>query len=210
MIEHVFDRNVADVELIEVMGEATRDESTATAQRLLAVGALYARRAVELAAWNRSRIDATEEVAAEVSAAQNVSRGRAKGQIFYGRVLCERLPAVAKVFATGVIDFRMVTTIIARTENVDDTVIAELDAAIARHAEKWMRLSTPKLRDRIDLWVTKVDPAAVRVPPVVDDGRYVDVGPGAAAGLAFFTGHVRAEDGAAVGSAVGRVGGHGV
>jgi hypothetical protein len=198
MIEHVFDGDVADVELIEVMGEATRDESTATAQRLLAVGALYARRAVELAAWNRSRIDATEEVAAEVSAAQNVSRGRAKGQIFYGRMLCERLPAVAKVFACGVIDFRMVTTIIARTENVDDAVIGELDAAIGRHAEKWMRLSTPKLRDRIDLWVAKMDPAAVRVPPVVDDGRYVDVGPGAAAGMAFFTGHVRAEVGAAL------------
>jgi hypothetical protein len=198
MIEHVFDQDVADVELVEVMGEATRDESTATAQRLLAVGALYARRAAELAAWNRSRIDATEEVAAEVSAAQNVSRGRAKAQIFYGRMLRDRLPAVAKVFASGVIDFRMVTTIIARTENVDDSVIGELDAAIGRHAEKWMRLSTPKLRDRIDLWVAKVDPAAVRVPPVVDDGRFVDVGPGTAAGMAFFTGHVRAADGAAL------------
>jgi hypothetical protein len=180
------------------MAESTRDESTATAQRLLAVGRLYARRAVELAAWNRSRIDATEEVAAEVSAAQNVSRGRAKGQIFYGRTLCERLPAVAKVFLRGWIDFRMVAMIIARTENVDDEVIGELDASIARHAEKWMRFSTPKLRDRIDLWVAKVDPAAVRVPPVVDDGRYVDVGPGAAAGMAFFTGHVHAADGAAL------------
>ncbi|MDT5358462.1 MAG: hypothetical protein QOC69_224, partial [Mycobacterium sp.] len=97
---------VADVELIEVMGEATRDEATATAQRLLAVGRLYARRAVELAEWNRWRTDVTEAVAAEVSAAQNVSRGRAKGQIFYGRMLCERLPAVAKVFVRGVIDFR--------------------------------------------------------------------------------------------------------
>jgi hypothetical protein len=81
------DSDVVDVELIEVMGEATRDESTATAQRLLAVGRLYARRAAELAEWNSWRTDVTEEVAAEVSAAQNVSRGRAKGQIFYGRTL---------------------------------------------------------------------------------------------------------------------------
>lgn len=197
IIEHVFEV-VADVELIEVMGEATRDESTATAQRLLAVGKLYARRAAELAEWNRSRIDATEEVAAEVSAAQNVSRGRAVGQIHYGRTLCERLPAVAKRFVTGVIDFRMVAMIIARTENVNDTVIAELDASIARHAEKWMRFSKPKLRDRIDMWVTKVDPEAVRVPPVVDDGRYVDVDPGAAAGMAFLSGHIHAADGAAL------------
>jgi hypothetical protein len=192
------DSDVVDVELIEVMGEATRDESTATAQRLLAVGRLYARRAAELAEWNSWRTDVTEEVAAEVSAAQNVSRGRAKGQIFYGRTLCERLPAVAKVFVRGVIDYRMVAMIIARTENVDDEVIAELDASIARHAEKWMRFSKPKLQDRIDLWVTKADPAAVRIAPKVDDNRYVEVGPGAAAGFAYLSGHIHAADGAAL------------
>ncbi|MDT4999419.1 MAG: hypothetical protein QOK12_1524, partial [Mycobacterium sp.] len=180
------------------MGEATRDESTATAQRLLAGGRLYARRAAELAEWNRWRTDVTEEVAAEVSAAQNVSRGRAKGQIFYGRMLCERLPAVAKVFVAGVIDFRMVAMIISRTENVDDLVIAELDASIAGRAEKWMKLSNPKLRDRIDMWVAKMDPAGVRVPPVVDDNRYLDVDPGAAAGVAFVSGHIHATDGAAL------------
>ena len=43
MIAHVFE-GVGDVELIEVIGEATRDESTAIAQRLLGVGALFARR----------------------------------------------------------------------------------------------------------------------------------------------------------------------
>ena len=189
---------VADVQLIEVMGEATRDESTATAQRLLAVGRLYARRAAELAEWNRWRTDATEEVAAEISAAQNISHGRAKGQIFYGRTLCERLPAVAKVFVGGVIDFRMVAMIIARTENVEDAVITELDESIARHAEKWMKLSKPKLQDRIDMWVAKMDPAAVRVPPAVDDHRYLDVDPGAAAGMAFVSGHIHAADGAAL------------
>ncbi|MDT5105048.1 MAG: hypothetical protein QOI25_2561 [Mycobacterium sp.] len=78
MIEHVFE-DVADAELIEVIGEATRDESTAIAQRLLGVGRLYARRAVELAEWNRWRIDATDEVAAELSAAQNISHRRAVG-----------------------------------------------------------------------------------------------------------------------------------
>jgi hypothetical protein len=163
--------DVADGELIEVIGEATRDESTAIAQRLLGVGKLYARRAVELAEWNQWRIDPTDEVAAEISAAQNISHGRAVGQIHYGRALCERLPSVARVFARGVIDFRMVLMIIARTENVEDALIAELDAALARHAEKWMKLSKPKLRDRIDLWVAKFDPARVRVPPAVDDTR---------------------------------------
>jgi Domain of unknown function (DUF222) len=188
---------VGDVELIEVIGEASRDESTAIALRLLGVGRLYARRAVELAEWNRWRIDATDEVAAEISAAQNISHARAVGQIRYGRTLCERLPAVARVFARGVIDFRMVQMIMARTGTVDDAVIAELDASLARHAEKWMRLSAPKLRDRIDLWVATVDPAGVRVPPVMDDTRCLDVDP-SSVGLAFVAGHVRAADGAAL------------
>jgi hypothetical protein len=59
--------------LIDVMGEATRDESTAIAQRLLAVGELYARRAEELSETYWWRSDPTDEVAAEVSAAQNIS-----------------------------------------------------------------------------------------------------------------------------------------
>ena len=33
----------------------------------------------------------------------------------------------------GTIDFRMVSTIIARTENVEDEFIADLDEAIAGH-----------------------------------------------------------------------------
>jgi Domain of unknown function (DUF222) len=187
---------VADPELIDVMSEATRDESTAIAQRLLAVGELYARRAQELSETFWWRTDPTEEVAAEISAAQNISRARAVGQIHYGRTLRERFPEVAKVFARGAIDFRMVSTIIARTENVDDEKIADLDVAIARHAEKWMKLSGPKLRDRVDLWVAKFDPAGVRIPPKVEDNRYVEVWP-TSPGMAGIASQVHATDAAA-------------
>ena len=69
----------------------------------------------------------------------------------------------------------MVSTIIGRTENVDPEVMPQLDEAIARHCIKWMKLSGPKLRDRVDLWVAKFDPAGVRVPPKVKDNRYVDI-----------------------------------
>ena len=196
-IECMFE-GVGDVELIEVMGEVTRDESTAMAHRLLAVGELYARRAAERAEVKYWSTDATDGVAAEISAVQNISHARAVGQIHDGRTLCERLPDVAKVFARGWIDFRMVSTIIARTENVAAELMPELDAAIARCCEKWMKLSKPKLQDRIDLWVAKFDPAAVRVPPIVDDGRYVVVEPGMCAGMAFFSGHIHAADGAAL------------
>ena len=184
----------SDVDLLEVMGEATRDESTSIALRLLAVGELYARRAVEMV----EGADPADWVAAEISAVQNISHARAVGQIWYGRTLRERLPQVAKVFVRGTIDMRMVLTIIARTENVEDAVIAELDEAIAGQCEKWMRLSKNKLHERVDKWVAEFDPAGVRVPPQVDEGRYIEITPGASAGMAFANGHIRAEDAAAL------------
>jgi hypothetical protein len=187
----------SDAELIDVMGEATRDESTAIAQRLAAVGELYARRTAERAECKWWSADATDQVAAEVSAVQNISHARAVGQVNYARTLRERLPALARVFARGTIDFRLVSMIIARTENVDDAVMAALDEAIARHAERWMKLSKPKLRDRVDLWVAKFDPAGVRVAPKVDDNRYVDIDP-SSPGMAFLSGHIHAVDGAAL------------
>ena len=133
-----------------------------------------------------------------MSAAQNISHARAVGQIHYGRALCERLPEAAQVFVRGWIDFGMVSTIMARTENVDAELMPALDAAIARYAEKWMKLSKPKLGDRIDLWVATFDPAGVRVPPKVEDNRYVEVDPGTCAGMAFVSGHIHGADGAAL------------
>src|SRR4051794_23524320 len=186
-----------DAELVDVMGEATRDESTAIAQRLAAVAELYVRRCGELGEQQWWCIDACDAVAAEVSAAQNISHARAVGQVQFACALWHRLPAVARVFSSGVIDFRVVSTIVGRAENVEDDVMAQLDDAIARHAEKWMKLSGPKLRDRVDLWVTKFDPAGVRVPPKVNDNRYVDLCP-ASPGMAGLSGYLRAADGAAL------------
>jgi hypothetical protein len=91
----------------------------------------------------------------------------------------------------------MVSTIIARTDNVDAVVLPELDKAIARQCPKWMKLSGPKLRDRVDQWVAKFDPAGVRVPPKVNDNRYVDIDP-ASPGMAGISGYLRAVDGAAL------------
>ena len=142
------------------------------------------------------RTDAIEEVAAEVSAAQNISRGRAVGQVHYARTLRDRLPAVAKVFATGVIDFRMVLTIIARTENVDDEVIARLDAAMARHAVKWMQFSSPSCgTGSICGWPSSIRPGCGSAQG--RDNRYVDIVP-SERGDGGFLGHVHAADAAAL------------
>jgi hypothetical protein len=178
------------------MGEATRDESTAVAQRLAAVAELYVRRSGALAELQWCVVDGCAAVAAEISAAQNISHARAVGQVQFACALQHRLPAVARVFASGVIDFRMVSTIVSRTENVEAAVMAKLDEAIAGHCVKWMKLSTPKLRDRIDLWVAKFDAAGVRVPPNVKDNRYVDVYP-TSPGMAGMSAHLDAADGAA-------------
>jgi hypothetical protein len=196
MIVRMFEA-VSDAELIDVMGEATRDESTAIAQRLAAVAELFVRRSGELADLEWCVADGCDAVAAEISAAQKISHARAVGQVQFACALRHRLPAVAKIFARGTIDFRMFSTIISRTQNVDDAVMAELDEAIARHAEKWMKLSGPKLRDRVDQWAAKFDSAGVRVPPKVNDNRHVDIDP-ASPGMAGISGYLHAADGAAL------------
>jgi hypothetical protein len=196
ILEHVFE-TASDCDLIDVMGEATRDESTAIAQRLAAVAELFVRRSGALAELDWCCADACDAVAAEVSAVQNISHARAVGQVQFACALWHRLPAVARLFCRGVIDFRVVSTIVARTENVDAAVMVELDEAIARHCEKWMKLSAPKLRDRVDQWVAKFDPAGVRVPPKVKDNRYIDIDP-ASPGVAGISGYLRAADGAAL------------
>ena len=68
-------------------------------------------------------------------------------------------------------------------------------AAIARQCVKWMRLSKPKLRDRVDRWVAKHDPAAVRVPPTIDEARYIEVEE-TSPGMAGIWANVRASDAA--------------
>ena len=130
IVEYVFE-GVADSELIEVMGEATRDESTAIAQRLAAVAELYVRRSGALADCQWWVADDCDAVAAEIAAVQNISHARAVGQVQFACNLWHRHPRLAAVFVSGVIDFRLVSTIVARTDNVDESVMAALDEAIA-------------------------------------------------------------------------------
>ena len=185
-----------DADLIGTMGEAARAESAAIARRLAAVGELLARRTIEWADRELWCADPFEAVAAEVSAAQNISRGRAGTQIRYARELRERLPKIAAVFAAGDVDYRMVSVIINRTSNVDDGAIAAVDTALARLAPTWMKLSSPKLADRIDMWIAKFDADGVRVPPEVDKGRYVEVGP-TVPGMGGIWANIHAADAAA-------------
>ena len=60
-----------------------------------------------------------------------------------------------------------------------------------------MKLSGPKLIDRIDLWVAKFDPAGVRIPPNTDEQRFVEIEP-SSAGMASIWANIHAPDAAAL------------
>jgi hypothetical protein len=177
---------LTDAGVVDAMESAAREESAASARRLAAIGELYARRApeddVDRLNW---AIDGHANVVAEISAGLNISRGRAAGQLLFAIPLRERLPKVAAVFATGQIDYRMMAALVNRSDNVKDPdALAKLDAALAKWAPKWMKLSGPTLAERVDMWVEKFDPAGVREPRSPRADRYVEFGPVSTAGMA--------------------------
>jgi hypothetical protein len=190
---------VDDPGLVDAIIAAAREQNAICGRELAAIGELYARRAPEDDADRENwAIDGHENVVAEIAAALHVSRGRARGRLRYAIALRERLPRVAEVFARGLIDFRLMAAVVSRTELVEDPVlIAKLDAAVARHAPKWMRLSGPKLFERIDMWVMRFDPAGERIPSDRTENRYVEVGP-TDPGLAGVWAQLHATDGVAL------------
>jgi hypothetical protein len=190
---------VDDSGVVDAITAAAREQNAMCGRELAAIGELYARRApqddVDRLNW---AIDGHENVVAEVAAALGISRGRARGRLRYAIALRERLPRVAEVFASGLIDFRLMAAVVSRTELVEDPMlIAKLDAAVARHAPRWMRLSEPKLLERIDMWVMRLDPAGRRVPAERTENRYVDIAP-TDSGLAGVWAQLQATDGAAL------------
>ncbi|MDV6974987.1 HNH endonuclease signature motif containing protein [Mycobacterium intracellulare] len=192
-------QGVDDAGVLDRVTAAARAQNAHCARELAAIGELYARRAPDDDAdrfnW---AVDGHENVVAEVAAALGISRGRASGRLHYAIALRERLPRVAEVFAQGHIDFRLMAAVVYRTELIEDPeLIARLDAAVARHAPKWMRLSGPKMAERIDMWVARIDPAGVRVPGMRSQDRRVEIGP-LSPGLAEISARVRPTDAAAV------------
>jgi Domain of unknown function (DUF222) len=188
-----------DASVVDAITAAAQAQNAMCGRELAAIGELYARRGpeddVDRLNW---AIDGHENVVAEIAAALGVSRGRARGRLRYAIALRERLPRVAEIFAQGLIDFRLMAAVVSRTELVEDSVlIAKLDAALSRHAPKWMRLSEPKLFERIDMWVMRFDPAGRRVPGERTENRYIEIAP-TDGGLAGVWAQLHATDGVAL------------
>ncbi len=129
-------RGLDDAGLVDTMRDAARLESAATARKFAAAAQLYQRRLAEQDAEDREQwcIDGWEQVAAAVAAAQGISRGRAAGQLRYGLALAERLPKLGASFASGDVDFRVISAAVFRTCTelmTDDNAVTRLDGWLA-------------------------------------------------------------------------------
>jgi hypothetical protein len=111
----------------------------ATSARRLAVIAEYVRRhadgGIHFAHW---ACDDWDAIAAEVSAAQNISHGMASSQMYLAAALRERLPKVAAAFADGTISARLASTIVWHTHLIrDPEALALVDKALAEDATRY-------------------------------------------------------------------------
>ena len=178
IIECMFE-DLSDSAVVDAIGEAYRAENIACARRLAAIAQLYGRRQIPVEdgggreLW---RIDPWEAVAAEVAAAQTMTAAAAGGLLHHAVCLHERLPRVAAVFATGVIDFRCVRMIVARTLlAVDADVMAAIDAELAEAVPLWGPLSVHKMTQSVDSVVVRHDRDARRRTESRARGRYVEI-----------------------------------
>ncbi len=189
-------RGLDDAGLVDTMRDAARMESAVTARKFAAVARLYERRLAEQDVDDREQwcIDGWEQVAAEVAAAQGISRGRAAGQLRYGLALAERLPKLGALFAAGDVDLRVISAVVFRTELMtDDAALTRLDGWLARHASRWSRRSYNKIVEIVDFWIQKLEPAAVRVARETEESRHIGISP-LDSGMAEIWGDVRAPD----------------
>ncbi len=153
-----------DAALVAAAGDWARAENAACARKLAVMAEIFARR-TGLPAGDRELwwIDPQAAVAAEMSAAVNVSQGMALHQTHRGVALRDRLPAVARLFEKGLVSDWLVRTIVWRTYLItDEAAMASVDAALAERITGWGALSVAKTEAAIDALVEEFDPAALR------------------------------------------------
>ncbi len=185
---------VDDTGLIDAIGAAARLEAATMARRLAAIAQLYHRRARQYTDRDRLVIDVQSCVAAEIAAAQHISRARAGYLLDEAVFLADHLPTVAAVFADGRVDYRVIAAVVSRTTLVTgDDDIARVDALLAPRLPFWNRLSKKKLAEKIDWCVTEIDLLAKKDTHTRDEDRYITIGPDPA-GTAQICGTLRAPD----------------
>ncbi len=168
---------VSDMDVIAAIEDGARQEAIAGARRLAAIAELTRRRVDEKDERVLWAFDAWDSVAAEVGAAMAVGSRRASKEMRIAEALRDRLPQVAALAWKGALSSRLVSAITWGTRLVDDAeAVAIIDAAIAERATHWEVLSEDKLRDAVDVQVTRYDPDALRRTRIAVRGRDFTVG----------------------------------
>ena len=196
--------------LLDRMGDAARSEAMAAADRLSAIGDLYALRVAQHGEREQWAIDTDDAVAAEVAAALHTSVAMGHSNLRYARAMRERLPHVADAFRAGDIDFRLFRVIVYRTALVtDEAALEALDAQLAVRARRWVSMTSHRLAVAVDRVVAKVDRDALRRSREDIADRRFDVTP-TDTGFSCLNGVVFATTGEALDRRLERTGHNGV
>jgi hypothetical protein len=189
-----------DAALTAAITAWTRAEAAASARRLAAIAEYVRRHADGDAVSARWSCDNWDAMAAEVSAAQNISHGMASSQMYLAAALRERLPKVAAAFAEGAISARLAAAIVWHTDLIKDPeALALVDTALATNATRYGPLSVTKTAQAIDAVVDRHDPGALRRTRVAARGREVVIEQSKdGSGMASFWGRLYATDAAAM------------
>ncbi|BBY50672.1 HNH endonuclease [Mycolicibacterium arabiense] len=158
------------------VGDWARVEAAATARRLAAMVVLLDQAYAADGSADREQwyLDNWGAVAAEIGAEQNITQGAASHQLLIATALRDRLPRVAALFADGLVSYRVVSAITARTALVRDRdAQIAVDKAFADVLTGWAPMSEDKLNTAIDAIVAEHDPHGVYRTKLVAKGRNI-------------------------------------
>jgi hypothetical protein len=153
-----------------------RVEAAATARRLAAMVVLLDQAYAADGSADREQwyLDNWGAVAAEIGAEQNITQGAASHQLLIATALRDRLPEVAALLADGLVSYRVVSAITARTALVRDRdAQIAVDKAFAEVLSDWAPMSEEKLNTAIDAIVAEHDPHGVYRTRLTAKGRNI-------------------------------------
>ncbi|WP_237570202.1 HNH endonuclease signature motif containing protein [Mycolicibacterium lacusdiani] len=172
----MFEELATEAQTSRTVAGWARVEAAATARRLAAMVVLLDRAYAADGSADREQwyLDNWGAVAAEIGAEQNVTQGAASHQLLIATALRDRLPEVAALFAQGLVSYRVVAAITARTALVRDRDAQRaVDKAFAEVLTEWAPLSEEKLNTAIDAIVAEHDPHGVYRTKLSGKGRNV-------------------------------------
>jgi hypothetical protein len=172
----MFEELATEAQASRTVAGWARVEAAATARRLAAMVVLLDQAYAADGSADREQwyLDNWGAVAAEIGAEQNITQGAASHQLLIATALRDRLPRVAALFADGLVSYRVVSAITARTALVRDRdAQLAVDKAFADVLADWTPMSEDKLNTAIDAIVAEHDPHGVYRTKLTAKGRNI-------------------------------------